>query len=133
MKHGGQWSCMDAILNKNAGYHRRVCGFERPCSDENKISCDHATVTKSRRSAAPLDFKSQNCLCVSYMTTQLTPFHICYNLSTLYKTSTYTWWLMRSRPTAMSSPPSPSKSVMIPGYYKKNNKTLKNLCHRIIV
>ena len=51
MKHGGQWNCVDAILNKIAGY-RRVSGFKRPWSDENKISCDHATATKSRRSAA---------------------------------------------------------------------------------
>ena len=54
MKHGGQWSCVqDAILNKIAGY-RRVCHFERPWCDENKISCDHATTTKSRRSAAAI-------------------------------------------------------------------------------
>ena len=50
MKRGGQWSCVDAILNKIAGY-RRVCGFERPLRDENKISCVHATATKSRRTA----------------------------------------------------------------------------------
>ena len=34
------------------GYHC-VCGFERPWSDE-KISCDHATATKPRMSAAVL-------------------------------------------------------------------------------
>ena len=61
MKHGGQWSCVqDAILNKIAGY-RRVCHFERPWCDENKISCDHATTTKSRRSAPAL---TQTSLCV---------------------------------------------------------------------
>ena len=49
--HGGQWSCVDAILNKIAGYSR-VCGFERPWS--NKISCNHATATKLQRSAAAL-------------------------------------------------------------------------------
>ena len=46
MKHGNQWNCVDAILNKIAGYCR-VCGFKRPWSDENKISCDRETATKS--------------------------------------------------------------------------------------
>ena len=40
MKHGGQWSCVDAILNKMAGY-RRV-----------RFRATIATATKSRRSAA---------------------------------------------------------------------------------